>query len=266
MSAPFDFKSLADDARDELLADPILAAIPSTSGSAIVTSDDPKDIDTEIQNKLNQIGLGILVLQPALHVTKPVKRGPYFDKIYVVVKIYENPTVNRDRENYVTSGQVGGIVCGILHGFFPPSVNESYYVVESIPVVDADYNVWQVTLATAAGIAYARPAIAPLVATPSAPGGGNVVLSCATPGAAIFYTLDGTYPSPSNPSSHLFVQAQSITTDDGSVITTDAGTVIVTGNGYALSQLNIAPGTLLRARAWLAGYAPTTPPEINVQY
>lgn len=48
------------------------------------------------------------------------------------------------------------------------------------------------------------------------------------PGAAIFYTLDRSYPAPRNPSAQLFVDS-----------------------------FNAAPGVTVRARAWLAGYIPS---------
>jgi hypothetical protein len=49
-----------------------------------------------------------------------------------------------------------------------------------------------------------------------------------TPGAAKFYTLDRSFPAPRNPAAHLY-----------------------------LEPFNAAPGTTIRARAWLPGYIPS---------
>lgn len=82
---------------------------------------------------------------------------------------------------------------------------------------------WEVTTWTILG-AGSPPTVAVL--------GGGIILSSATPGAAIFYTLDGTAPIPRNPAAVLYT-----------------------------APFSAASGATLRARAWLAGF--TASPELK---
>jgi hypothetical protein len=86
---------------------------------------------------------------------------------------------------------------------------------------DPRFVTWDVIGRTMGGLKYTIPAIETVVAVNSPP--GTITLTCARPGAAIFYTTDGTMPSPRN----------------GTLYTAP----------FALGS-----GITLRARAFLAGY------------
>lgn len=226
----FDPKTIQDQARDELLADPFFAAIP-------VISADPADLATEIQDALDRIGLGILLMVPSLHASNKNLPGPVFDRIKVIAEVCEAPLLWRTSDDKPTAQKTAMVVAAVLQHFAPEGINERFYVTDVVPIPDPtkSYNIWHIEMECGGGVYRETPQIAPVVAENNA---GLVTLSCATPGAAIFYTLDGvTYPAPRNEDAALY-----------------------------LAPFAITDGTVLRARAWLAGYAPPTPPETLTQY
>jgi hypothetical protein len=87
-------------------------------------------------------------------------------------------------------------------------------------------NIVSLTCRTAGGLYVAGSTVATPVAAPSSGAvPQTVTLTCATPGAAIFYTTDGKQPSPLGASSTLYT-----------------------------APIGIASAATLKARAWLAGY------------
>jgi len=262
----FDFKALADQVRDALLADPFFSVVPAISGASLIISADPHDIVTEINEALNNIGLGIVVQLPVAHVNHPNEAGPVFDDVTVVISIFENSTVNRsvttNGGNNPTAYAAAMEICGIIHHFAPIGVDDEFIITACIPVPDDTYVRWEIHAKTQVAIQATRVSIGAVTATPSTPGDSTqtVSLSCATAGAPIWYTLDGTYPSPRNPTSAIYIPSIP------GFLQTEGGTYIETENGPTLTPLSVAPGQLLRARAWLAGYAPTNPAELTIQY
>jgi hypothetical protein len=105
------------------------------------------------------------------------------------------------------------------------------------------------------------PPIAPVVISPLTQGNQTVSLSCVTIGAAIFYTLDGTYPSPRNPSASLYIAPRILTDENGNALTDENGNDLSSG-----SFISVVAGQLLKARAWLSGYASPSPEFSQFQY
>jgi hypothetical protein len=236
----FDFKSLADTARDALLAEPFFANIPAFGG-AVVVSLDSGDIENTITQDLNKIGLNVTISTNEGFVGHPNQSGPYFDDLGLVAIITEDVTVNRAAStnggNNPTAYAVAAAVCAILHKLATEGVSELFLITRIARVLTPPdgQNVWNVFFKTQAGLSYTRPALAPVVVDVTAPGNQTINLSCATPGAAIFYTLNGAYPAPRTG-------------------------ILSTG------PINITAGQKLWARAWLPGYAPSNPLETLVQY
>ena len=74
--------------------------------------------------------------------------------------------------------------------------------------------------------------------------GGNATLACATAGSAIYYTLDGSFPS--NPA--VAIKPLSVTD------ATPAGEPVNPNSTLYAAPFAAPSGTLIRAAAWLAGY------------
>jgi hypothetical protein len=258
VSVLFSPKVIADQVRDELLATDGWLARTS------ILSADPGDIDTTINSALQQLSIGIVITPVSFRSSKPNLPGPYFDKCKFSAFIVEQNTLNRqgiEDVDYITAQSLGVLISGALHQWAPPGVNERTIVSDLLPVPfpkpDAEeqpsLNMWYVEMTVGGGLGYDKGRIAPVTfaynpnavlgdggggglgdGSGNSQGTGTVTLSCATPGAAIFYVIGANkgYPSPANDNAAL-----------------------------ALGPIAISSGQPLFARAWLSGRNPIPAPN-----
>jgi hypothetical protein len=218
---------------DRLQADPLFANVP-------VLTERIADIESEIDRALGPLnaqggktGLVAILLTPTANVSFENVFGPFFDDIKIVVRVIENVPVNQDpgTGTNVPAADAAEKICALLHHFQPDSATGP--VVARKPTItlgnDPAHLSYDCLFKTAGGLATTLPQ----VATPaSANNTGAISLTCATAGAAIFYTVDGSNPSPRN------------------------------GILYAAS-FTPGAGVTIKARAWLAGFLTSETLVIN---
>jgi hypothetical protein len=116
----------------------------------------------------------------------------------------------------------------LLHLFRPTTINE---VITAAPnalraVKEPNVVAYEIAVRTQAGASYAIPQLdAPVISSAGYLSPQTVTLASDQAGAAIFYTLDGSQPAPRGPTSILYT-----------------------------APFVIAAPSLLRTRAWLAGF------------
>ena len=202
---------------DRLLADPFFATIP-------VLVEVPRDMAFELQSSVAAAGTWGTVLVPQAQVTAPNAPGPIFDPVEFAVRFRSNTPVAQG----AGALEAAETALALLHLYRPPTVNE---VLAAAPealrrVVEPNVVTYEIRVRTQVCAAYAVPQVAtPVIASAGTTSPQTVTLSCATAGAAIFYTLDGTAPSPRGATASLYSAPFTVS---------EAGT--------------------LRVRAWLAGY------------
>lgn len=248
-------RALKQSVADRLLGQAYFASIP-----VLVKID--KDI-------LNSIQQGTLPLQSQVAVfigglsmrnPNPNTPGPYFDDARLMIDVLENPSFNTGLPN---CDEIAETIMRLLHPFTPLNGNEASYITDFSEAEDETYNMRRIYLHLPVGFQrISIPPIAAVVATPSTPAQGDqtVTLTCATLGAPIWFTTDGTTPSPLNPSSQMYIPSLP------GLLLAQSGFILETEDGPTIQPLVISPGTKLRARAWLAGYAASNPSETNLQY
>lgn len=194
-------RQLRQQIADRLAADSYFEDIP-------VLTEDRGDVENEIARALGtltetggKIGICAVVLTPFARIRTQELPGPYLDPLQLSVTIEENVLVNQ-----ATGGtqkhcsDVAERVATLLHKWLPDGHTRPVLVSgNGISVVEPVIG----TLAYAVALSFAAGLSVSLdqVATPTAnPDGGvapqTVTLACATAGAAIFYTIDGKFPSP----------------------------------------------------------------------
>lgn len=228
-------ETLEQEVADRLLANPFFANIP-------VLVDPQKNIVTEVTKRIGQSRFLVVPFVTGAGVANPDDQGPVLDPIRIQVGVFENPVFKLAAAwDGTTCRRIAEEVVSMngLHQFQPASLSNvitaSTNAIEL--VADTALNIWNVNCEVKGG---AIGRVLPQLPTPTWDGAS---LACGTAGAAVFYTVDGSYPAPRRPD----------------------------GNGGWLPGLLAAPGaplglpggTKLKARAWLGGYLGS--PVLTVQ-
>ena len=217
-------QQIQSDCANALLADPFFATVP-------VLTQLLQDFGSQIDQALDSLGICVTIAVPVAHVLHPNQPGPYFERIKILARVVENVMVNQNTGAGGTGKgalEVAERVCAILHHFRPQNLSET--VVCDNPTItlgrERERLEYEVAFTTQGGLAYVLPQFDPPVITQSfhtATIHAATSFSAPVPGAAVFYTLDGTFPGPRN----------------GALYTT---------------PITVTPGATLRAIVILAGY------------
>lgn len=205
--------SIQQEVADRLLADPFFATIP-------ILIEQPRDVAFELQTSVAAAGTYGVVLVPQAVVSAPTAPGPIFDPVEIAVRIFENVPVSEGPHAL----EVAETALALLHLYRPTTINEVLSAAPNALVRISEPNVvaYEIRVRTQAGASYAVPQLdAPTISN----AGSTVTLSSCQPGAAIFYTLDGSQPAPRGPTSVLYT-----------------------------APFTVSTPSLLRTRAWLAGF------------
>ncbi len=225
---------LQQECADRLQSDPLFANVP-------VLTERIKDIESEIERALGPLneqggktGLVAILLTPTANVNFENVFGPFFDEVKIVTRVVENVPVNQDPNTgtNIAAAELAEKICALLHHFQPDSATGP--VVAQKPTIalanDPNHLSYDCRFRTSGGL---RSALPQLDAVGFVNAAGQFTRSrCDTQGAAIFYTLDGTNPSPRN------------------------------GTFYT-APFTPGAGLTLKARAWLAGYLASNTATVN---
>jgi hypothetical protein len=224
---------LEQEIADHLLADPWFSAsrqLPDLTYATIpVIPAESGDIDTMIAKAVGEIGICATVKVVEAKVSKTDVGGVYFDPIEIVILVVENVLINRGDTGTQKTGKATTLRAGALLALWLPASLSSRLTANDAGYkqVDDDGGVVQhnFRLKAQGGLSVTLPQVAmPVFTEPDGSVADVVHLTCATAGAAIFYTLDGRHPSPR------------------------------TGTLYT-GEVDIpAPSATVKARAFLAGY------------
>jgi len=192
-------ESLQQECADRLSALPAFAWLP-------VLVEHRRDYQSEYQRALGPLlttagrtGACVTVLTPTANARWPETGGPFFDEIPLVARVQENPVVNRDPAR--GTGQSALTICEAIAlawwQFYPVAAGGP--LVPGQPTIArgpaGDFVTYEVRFVAQGGVGLALPACAVPTLAGTSP---LLTLACATPGAAIFYTQDGSGPGPRN--------------------------------------------------------------------
>jgi hypothetical protein len=219
--------SIQQEVADCLLADPFFAAIP-------VLVEQPRDVSYELQMSVGAAGTYGVVLVPQALVGAPTAPGPIFDPVEIAIRFCENVPVSTGPHAL----EVAETALALLHLYRPTTINEVFTAAPTALKAVKEPNVvaYEIYLRTQAGALYAVPELdAPTIASAGLASPQTVTLASDQAGAAIYYTLDGSQPAPRGPTSLLYIE-----------------------------PFVVAVPSLLRTRAWLAGFVASD--EARVTY
>jgi hypothetical protein len=208
---------------DKALADPFFSDIP-------VLTEQMKDIAYLCELAVQKTRRAVVVTTPRADISYPDRLTPYFDDIRVIGFCFENVSVNKNLPGYVSSLEIAEQLTATWYQYRPEGINEVW--VPERPTIslgsdldhplvqlvsDSFFLAYAVRFKTSGGLFKEVPKVATPVWNATAK-----TLTCATAGAATFYTITGGYP---NPQTNLYS-----------------------------GPLTLAMGTVLLARSYLAGY------------
>ncbi len=167
-----------------------------------VLSEDKGVIANEVARALKAVGLMVVVQTPGAARSATDARSTRLEGIALTIQVGENAVTNRTgkRASDVAEAVLAVLTHQQLEGTFEPLVPRNPPL-QFVPVpgnLAGLTCLYHVNFETSAGLAMSTPT--PTVAAPT----GNtsnlaaITLACATAGATIHYTLDGTAPSPNN--------------------------------------------------------------------
>jgi hypothetical protein len=222
-----------------------LSAAPYFSAPDVpVLTQSHHDLGSLIQIALRRQGVYALVTVPSADVEYPDQEGPYFERIEIAVIVVEAVRVNQAPSGTGKSAlEVCENVAATLHHFAPGGLSEVLNCDKPtiklgldnnlLPDMDPadirnDHVIYTVRFKVEGQLKLAKavldaPVITPVIGSVTiapATSGGNPVA-----GAAVYYTLNGSAPSPQN------------------------------GTAYS-GPITVTMPTVVRARAWMYGYLP----------
>jgi hypothetical protein len=222
---------------DKLNADPLFASARVLPGGAIVQiqaiPEHIHDVVNKISIDVQKIGIVAVVRTVQANIGEGGnKPGPTFDAVRVSVRVIENVIVNRGATgspsktgSLISATTLAERILSLLHYTVPTGWSAHLHCVDpALQLISPDeqHTGFDCNFALMGSLLYNPTQLGPLSLVSA---GGMVTITSSTgfPGEAVFYTVDGTLPSPRN------------------------------GHFYT-APFAASPGARVRARSWLAGY------------
>lgn len=225
---------------DEINVLPILA-----DNNIVALADSPASVKSVMDIALAKVAFGVIVRTAKY--SKPnsnAPRGkPYFNFVAFQIEINENRVLNAALGRTIHADDVVEAILADLSGWDFDGQGNTLKLDDDAGVLDAVWNnpegqvVWGWTVSghTEGGLSLVHAQVAkPTSSIAGTTTTKTVTLACATGGAGVFYTADGSIPTPLR--------------------------------GTVYTGPFVAPvGTVIRARAWLAGMIPSSELKVTVQ-
>jgi hypothetical protein len=193
---------LQEDCYARLLVEPGLATIAILLQRKAVTTEEVKRLLSVVNARGGKAGACIIVEMPTIAVPEPNVPGPR-GLITQAFTVFEHPTLNATSVGTGMNAEAIAIaVLQLFHHFVDFGVTGAF--VASGPAIMPDLSLdglvgYQVLLQTALGLQKVAKVATPVVTPSSGSHNQQLTLTCATAGAAIWYTVDGSYPASNAP-------------------------------------------------------------------
>ncbi len=183
------------------------AALRATPGLALAKHhlDNEGDLEATIERSLatlddesGRMGLALLVIAPSLEDVDQNLPGPQMVALQTV-QVIEHALLNRDPLQG-TGIRASLAALRVLRALHLHAAGSRAWYAEKPPILPLTVKPGFLSYVVRLRIPLSLPAPSkPAAVHPEVDGDGRITLSCATPGAAIWWTADGSHPSPFSP-------------------------------------------------------------------
>ena len=196
-----------EDCFSRILAHPYCSTAAVVMERKAFTEAEVQKLLQTVKGRSGKVGLAILVQRPVFTPT-----GEDFSVRGQVVQAFtvlEHPTLNAgDIGTGISSEEMALELIMLFHGVAATLPLQVFTARQGGAVLPDDafgnLNAWEAGIETRVAVGAADRCAAPLIEPEEGAAPQEVTLTCGTPGAAIYYTLDGSYPSSANPAAILY--------------------------------------------------------------
>jgi hypothetical protein len=191
------FVQLQEDVLGSLLSAPGLGNVNAASYRKLRLQSEVDWSGIWMTPRNGKSGCGVLVEMPSFEVPSPNLPGPCAELV-VNCAVMEEPNINMEPSGgtLLSAEEVAQLVLDTLHGLVIEGIGALY--ADRKAIVDAPEFEGLVAYRVVLRLMMQRPPTERVAEVAVAENGLEVTLSCATAGAEIYYTEDGTFPGESN--------------------------------------------------------------------
>ena len=182
----------------KLLSEPLLDAVAIVSFRQQVTTEIAKRVAPHLAGRNGKVGSGILINLPSASPADDDLPGAQMTADLALDLLNKDDlALGLSNGSQLTAEEIVAIVWLLLHQWLNQATGAGNWFVSGFDPVEDQKGAYGYRLILTVRFANDQPAKCENVIT--ALNAGLATLTCGTPGAAIYYTLDGTFPGPGNP-------------------------------------------------------------------
>lgn len=202
--------NLQTDAFDRLRYDPYFSDVPVLLEREGLTEEDLDQENGPLNKQDGKTGACAIVMQPEVLEPNANLPGPVV-KVMLMVQLIESRELNNSNIGTKKSAEaIGFNVLNLLHLYLPHHIEGvgSALIPDKRPMipvktVNTEWVSYTVRLTLEAGLTRTGRVADPQISQDVA---GVITLSCFTPDALIYWTIDGSYPAPGNDAATLYTE------------------------------------------------------------
>jgi len=198
---------IQEDCYGRLLAEPALLSVSMLLQRRAVTEVEVKKMLSVQSARNGKAGACVIIEMPILAIADPNSAGPRANIIQAFT-VLEHPTINASSVGTgMDAEQIAVAVLQLFHFYAAEGITTAFF--GEGPTIVPENSIdglvgYRVIMRTRILLEPVVKAVFPTIAAAAVGRTQRITLTATTPGSAIYYTLDGSYPTPGGAAAHLY--------------------------------------------------------------